>query len=122
MRKLKFYLIGLIPGILLVFFILNKKGATCTGYLPNSRVVAETLSKDFTFNPTFAQQMKELGVTEEFLKDSIITKGEVDFTRSEAQKRPCPQYLMQYPKSNPRYEIAFEKCAEKANFQSLTKL
>ncbi|MHA6698136.1 hypothetical protein [Chryseobacterium sp. A301] len=122
MRKLKFYLIGLIPGIILVFFILNKKGATCTGYLPNSRVVAETLSKDFFYDPTFTQQMKDQGVTPEFLKDSIITKGEVDFTRSDAQKKPCPQYVIQYPKKNPRYEIAFEKCDEKANFKSLNGL
>lgn len=122
MRKLKFYLIGLIPGIILVFFILNKKGATCTGYLPNSRVVAETLSKDFSYDPTFAQQMKDLNITDQFLKDSIITKGEVDFTRSEAQKKPCPHYVIQYPKKNPRYEIALEKCDEKANFKSLTGL
>jgi len=60
MRKIKFFLIGLIPGLLLVMFILNKKGASCSGYLPNSRVIAETLSKDFAFSEevkeTIAQQ------------------------------------------------------------------
>lgn len=54
LRKFKFYFLGLIPGILLVMFILNKKGAQCTGYLPNSRVVAETMSKKFVYAEGFA--------------------------------------------------------------------
>ena len=56
-RKFKFYALGLIPGILLVFFILNKKGASCTGYLPNSRVIAETLSKKMVYDPVFSEAM-----------------------------------------------------------------
>ena len=86
MRKLKFFLIGLIPGLVIVFFILNKKGASCSGYLPNSRVIAETLSKEFTYSPDFQAEMKILKVDEKFLKDSILTKGNIDFERSEAQK------------------------------------
>ncbi len=121
MRKFKFYLFGLIPGILLVLFILDKKGATCTGYLPNSRVIAETLSKDFIYSPNFELEMKRLGLTPEFIKDSLITKGEVDFTKSEAQKKPCPQYLVHYPKENPRYEITFEKCEETVTFNTINQ-
>ena len=89
MRKLKFFLIGLIPGLLLVFFILNKKGASCSGYLPNSRVIAETLSKEMVYSPAFSAEMKLNNVDEKFLKDSIITHGEVDFDRSMAQKSPA---------------------------------
>lgn len=122
MKKLKFYLIGLIPGLLIVFFILNKKGASCSGYLPNSRVIAETLSKDFTYSESFKNEMSAHKIDEKFLKDSIITQGEVDFDRSHAQKKPCPDYLLSYPKKNPVYEITFEKCEEKATMNSLKKL
>ena len=122
MRKLKFFLIGFLPGLLLVFFILNKKGASCSGYLPNSRVIAESLSKEFTYCDNFKKEMELWKVDEKFLKDSIMTKGYVDFDRSDAQKKPCPNYTLIYPKKNPRYEIAFEKCAETSNFQSLIKL
>ena len=69
MRKLKFFLIGLIPGLMLVFFILNKKGASCSGYLPNSRVIAETLSKKMIYTPDFSGQMKLNKIDEKFLKD-----------------------------------------------------
>ncbi|WP_297984364.1 hypothetical protein [uncultured Chryseobacterium sp.] len=122
MRKLKFYLLGLIPGLILVFFILNKKGATCTGYLPNSRVIAETLSKNFQFTPEFKTVMDTEKIDETFIKDSIITNGEINFDKSKAQQKPCPKYVLFYPKENPKYEVDFEKCDDKATFTNLKKL
>lgn len=122
MKKIKFFLIGLIPGLIIVFFVLNAKGASCSGYLPNSRVIAETLSKDFDYSENFKNEMKTLKVDEKFLKDSIITLGKIDFDRSHAQKKPCPDYVITYPEKNPSYEITFEKCEEKAVLNSLKKL
>lgn len=122
MRKLRFYLTGLVPGILIVLFVLNKKGASCSGYLPNSRVIAETLSKDFKYSENFKTEMNNLKVTEQFLKDSILAKGAINFDKSNAQKEPCPNYLLTYPEKNPRYEITFEKCKNEAQFLTLKKL
>ena len=122
LRKIKFYLVGLVPGILLVLFILNKKGASCSGYLPNSRVIAETLSKKFQYSESFQNEMKLNNINENFLKDSIITKGEIDFEKSHAQKQPCPDYVLVYPGKNPRFEITFQKCKDEATFTSLKKL
>ena len=122
MRKLKFYLIGLIPGLLFVFFILNQKGASCSGYLPNSRVIAETLSKDFTYSADFQQNMQTMRISEQYLKDSIITRGEIDFDRSKAQQKPCPYYLLQSPKNAPKFELTFTKCKDEVKFLNLKKL
>ncbi|MBV8325568.1 hypothetical protein [Chryseobacterium sp.] len=122
MKKLKFYAIGFIPGLLIVFFILNKKGASCSGYLPNSRVIAETLSKEFKYSEEAKTAMNTYKIDEKFIKDSIITTGKVDFDRSHAQKKPCPDYLIIYPEKNPAYEITFEKCEETMTVTSLKKL
>lgn len=123
LRKFRFFLIGLIPGLIIVFFILNKKGASCSGYLPNSRVIAETLSKDFQYSPGFSSAMQLHKMDEKFLRDSILAKGEVNFQRSNAQKEPCPDYLLDYPSAkNPRYEITFEKCDSLVTFNSIKKL
>lgn len=122
MKKIKFFLIGLVPGLIIVFFVLNKKGVSCSGYLPNSRVIAETLSKDFTYSDQFKAEMTTLKINEKFLKDSIITLGKIDFDRSHAQKKPCPDYLITYPEKNPVYEVTFEKCEEKAVLNNLKKL
>lgn len=122
MKKLKFFAIGLVPGLAIVFFVLNKKGASCSGYLPNSRVIAETLSKDFKYSENFKTEMNTLKINEKFLKDSIITKGKIDFARSHAQKKPCPDYVLTYPEKNPTYEITYEKCEENVTLNSLKKL
>ena len=122
MKKLRFFLIGFVPGLLIVFFILNKKGASCSGYLPNSRVIAETLSKDFEYSENFKTEMERNKLDEKFLKDSIITNGEIVFEKSNAQKKPCPNYFLIYPKKNPKYEIVFEKCKEQTTLISLDKL
>ncbi|MXS72637.1 hypothetical protein [Chryseobacterium binzhouense] len=122
MKKLKFFMIGLVPGLIIVFFVLNKKGVSCSGYLPNSRVIAETLSKDFEYSDQFKSEMNALKIDEKFLKDSIITNGKIDFDRSNAQKKPCPDYLLSYPEKKPSFEITFEKCEEKAVLLSLKKL
>jgi len=120
-KKLKFYSIGLIPGLLIVFFILNQKGTTCS-YFPNDRVIAETLTKDFTYSPTFKTEMEKNKISEKFLKDSIIAAGKIDFDRSKAQAQPCPQYLLVYPKNNPRFEVNYSKCKENAEFTGFKKV
>ncbi|MFL9833195.1 hypothetical protein [Chryseobacterium terrae] len=122
MKKIKFFLIGLIPGLIIVFFVLNAKGASCSGYLPNSRVIAETLSKDFEYSENFKNEMTALKIDEKFLKDSIITAGRIDFDRSHAQKKPCPDYVITYPEKKPVYEVTFEKCEQKAVLNSLKKI
>ncbi|SIT09843.1 hypothetical protein SAMN05421786_105172 [Chryseobacterium ureilyticum] len=122
MKKLKFYAIGFVPGLIIVFFILNKKGASCSGYLPNSRVIAETLSKEFKYSEEAKTAMATYKIDEKFIKDSIITEGKVDFDRSHAQKKPCPNYLLTYPEKNPSYEIIYEKCEETVTVNSLKKL
>ncbi|MGP1500953.1 DUF4258 domain-containing protein [Bergeyella cardium] len=122
MRKLKFYIAGFIPGLLLVFFILNQKGASCSGYLPNSRVIAETLSKKMIYSPEFQTKMQRLGIDEAKVKDSIIPLGEIDFDKSDAQKEPCPEYLMLSPKEKPQYIIRFKKCKDEVFLQTLEKI
>ncbi len=66
--------------------------------------------------------MQQLKVDEKFLKDSILTEGYINFDRSHAQKKPCPDYLLQYPKKNTRFEVTYEKCDKTATFQSLKKV
>lgn len=113
---------GLVPGLLIVFFVLNQKGASCSGYLPGSRVIAETLSKDFQYSDDFKSQMALNKIDETFLKDSIVTEGKIDFDRSHAQKKPCPDYILNYPEKSPRFEIGFEKCKEAVTFTTLKVL
>lgn len=120
-KKLKFYTIGLIPGLLIVFFILNQKGTSCS-YFPNDRVIAETLTKDFVLSEDFKKEMALNKISEKSLKDDVIPNGKIDFDRSKAQKKPCPEYLLLYPKNDPKFEINFSKCQETAEFTRFKKI
>lgn len=121
LKKIKFYSIGLVLGLIIVFFILNQKGTTCS-YFPNDRVIAETLTKDFTYSPAFKNEMESQNISEKFLKDSILSAGKIDFDRSKAQQQPCPEYVLLYPKNNPRFEIHYSKCKNVATFSGLKKI
>lgn len=121
LKKLKFYAIGLIPGLLIVFFILNQKGTSCS-YFPNDRVIAETLTKDFSYSENFKTEMKANNISEKQLKDDILSNGKIDFDKSKAQEKPCPKYVLYYPKNDPKFEINYSKCKESAEFTGLKKL
>jgi len=121
LRKFKFYLVGLIPGLVIVFFILNKKGTSCS-YFPNDRVTAETLTKPFAYSKDIKNAMQLANINESFLKDSIIGKGEINFDKSKAQKQPFPEYFLVYPKKNPRFEVYFEKGKDSAVIKIFKKL
>lgn len=121
LKKLKFYAIGLVPGLLIVFFILNQKGTSCS-YFPNDRVLAETLTKDFSYSENFKSEMELNKISENFIKDSILVNGKIDFDRSKAQDKPCPRYVLVYPKKNPRFEVSYSKCKENAEFTQLKKI
>ena len=121
MRKLIFFLIGAIPSLALVLFILNKKGASCS-YFPNDRVRAETATKKLVFSNAFHQVMQAYTIDEKFIKDSILVNGTIDFDKSKAQAKPCPEYRLLYPKKNPRFEIFFDKCKDEALFKTMKRL
>lgn len=61
-------------------------------------------------------------VSEKFLRDSIITEGEINFDQSKAQEKPCPKYKLYYPEKNSRYSIEFTKCDEGVTFDKLVKI
>ena len=104
----------------MILFFLNKKGASCS-YFPNDRVRAETATKKFSYSPDFQTKMSEYKIDEKFIKDSILVSGTIDFDRSKAQAKPCPEYLLVYPKKNPRLELYFSKCKDEVQFQKLEK-
>lgn len=119
MRKIKFFLAGLIPGMIVMMFILNQKGASCSGYLPNSRVIAETNSKKIRYTEAFKNNLSQYGMNEEVFRNEIFNHGEIQFDKSEAQREPCPRYLMY--SHDGLYQIQFEKCDSVATFHAILK-
>lgn len=116
-------MIGLIPGIIIMFFILNQKGVSCSGYLPNSRVITETLSKEWTYARPVDSVMETHHISKKFLRDTIFSDGGIDFGKSNPQRKPYPIYKLYYPTpDNAQYEVDFEKRKDTAYFYQLKVL
>lgn len=120
-KRVQFYSIGLIIGCVFVYLIFNQKGTQCS-YFPNDRVLAESLSKEIKLTPLFSDQLITNRLSQKFVKDSLLTKGRIDFNKSKPQQEPCPEYILYYPEKNPTYEVVFEKCKDFVVFKSLKKL
>ncbi|WP_300675637.1 hypothetical protein [Soonwooa sp.] len=121
LKKLKFYFVGFIPGLIIVFFILNKKGASCS-YFPNERVIGESMTKPVSIPTNLKPELDLQKIDAQYLKDSIIGKGKIDFDKSQAQKQPFPEYYMTSPEKNPKYELTFEKTKDSVVIKSFKKL
>lgn len=121
LRRIKFYFIGFAAGLVLVFLILNGKGSSCS-YFPNDRVIAETLTKKFVYTQKFTTELKNLNISAAFVKDSVLSQGNIKFGESDAQRKPCPYYLIEYPKHNPKYLMHFNKCELTAEFLDIKRL
>lgn len=120
-KRLKFYSIGLIIGCIFVYLIFNQKGTQCA-YLPNDRVLAESISKEIKSTSLFTNQLIANRLDEKFVKDSLLQKGRIDFNKSKPQQEPCPEYILYYPEKEPTYEVVFEKCKDFVVFKNLKKL
>ncbi len=118
-RKITFYLVGFLPGLLFLFLIFNKKGASCSGYLPNSRVIMESLSKEIQYSPPAMLELKKLSLSPEKFQNEIFKEGEIDFKNSKIQNEKCPQYLMKSVYNQRDISIVFRKCDKITQFISI---
>lgn len=121
-RKLRFFLTGLIPGLIFVFFVLNRKGVQCSGYLPNSRVLTQLQSLPIRFAPHLQAQVKQMNLDEKLLKSELLSIGEVDFDSSHIREVDCPEYHIQTPKQKPKYRLVIVRCENEATLTSIQEI
>jgi len=118
LKRLGWYLIGLSIGIVFLFFFLKKKSGEngiefC--YLPNCRVLKDIRSKKligpkgntFTFSEADSSIQK------------ILTKGKVDFKRSETQTSPCKTYHIEDPESETLI-LKIKNCEDAATIEEVS--
>lgn len=101
-----------------MFFILNMKGVSCSGYLPNSRVIKETQSKRAVYMPDFEQGLAAAKITKADFEQKLFPEGDIDFDRSLPQAVPCPSYYMTVNYGGKKHLLRFTKCETIATFES----
>lgn len=107
-RRIKLYLIGVLLGLLLSLILF--KGKNFEGCSPASRVSTQLASiKNLEIDSVLLKDMNSIQLSPDTLR-SKIASGEIDFSRSQAQKEPCREYLIGFDHSGKKLEAYIQLC------------
>lgn len=103
-QRFRFFLIGFIPGTIILIMILNKKGCTS----PNELKMLELSHQTFELGAKAKCKLKCLVLTENGFKVTLRDM-EVNYDLSDVHKKPYGLYYLQAKKGhNVRYELLAE--------------
>ncbi len=105
-NRVGLYFIGLSFGIIIMIFILNKKGTRCN-YSPQSRVLNDLKNKKWVYN----------GIQKDSLIDSLkyfdwIDNGKINFSKSNFKKDSCNIYCIETSQNKIKVEIYVLNCIQ----------
>ena len=84
------YGFGFAIGLVLVFFFLGGKKASCN-WLPNDRILGIIRSKKLVYSDKIKNDL-ELKLIDTLMIQQILLKGDIDFSKSNVKNNPCRQY------------------------------
>ncbi len=113
------YGIGFAIGIVLVFFFLGGKKASCN-WLPNDRILNIISQKKISFSDDVNS---ELNSTETDSLDimQILKRGEIDFSKSQVKNDPCRNYWIEGAADQKNLVITVELCDSTATVKTLVR-
>lgn len=87
------YGIGFVMGIVIVFFFLGGKNASCN-WLPNARILNIIQQKKISFSQEVHEEMRSKTIDSLRIMQLIKT-GDIDFSKSRVKNEPCRNYWIQ---------------------------
>jgi len=114
------YGFGFAMGLVLVFFFLGGKNASCN-WMPNDRMLNIIAQKKISF----ADEVKETMVSSKI--DSvdvmqILINGEIDFSKSIVKDEPCRNYWIEGQAAQKELVITVELCDSLALVKTLNRI
>ena len=110
---------GFFMGLLIVFFFLGGKKASCN-WLPNDRILNLIRKKELSFQPGIHERIREYGIdSTDIIK--ILQYGDVDFSNSQTKNDPCRFYLIEGSGDQKDLWIKVDVCDSIATVSELTK-
>ena len=114
------YGFGFAMGLVLVFFFLGGKNASCN-WMPNDRILNIITQKKISF----ADEVKETMVSSKI--DSvdvmqILINGEIDFSKSIVKDEPCRNYWIEGQAAQKELVITVELCDSLALVKTLKRI
>jgi hypothetical protein len=111
-KRVAFYSGGFIIGLILLFFFLGGKKASCD-YSPNARTLKNIRIKDRIVSENTLQTLKQHQMDTAVIS-TILDNGKVLFSESDTSLDSCKIYMVRGRKENRKLRIKVENCENKA--------
>lgn len=107
-KRLGFYLLGFSIGlILLAYFLKGKNTEFC--YAPNCRVLKNINTKKIEFSAEIYQFLTQHNADSSQIA-FLLKEGDVIFSRSNPQDKPCAVYIIKGTINNVPVEVSVKNC------------
>ena len=116
-HRIGYFSVGLFFGIMLLLFFLSGKKTSCD-YSPEARVLKNIRIKERNFSPE-AFSYFESNKLDTALVSQSLEDGDVDFSRSNTDKKPCNIYLVTNEVNSAILELQIENCDSTATIQKV---
>ena len=108
-KRLKYYLIGVGIGTLMVILMLGTRDDIQCSYFPNARVIKNISTKKIEFTEKAQCQFNCMGYTDVTI-DNLLKAGDVDFGKSETKNDSCNVYYVTSKFNDAKVAAIFENC------------
>lgn len=117
-KRFALYGFGFAIGLILVFFFLGGKNASCN-WLPNDRMLKIIRSKQIEYSPEVKVQITASKL-DSIAINEILTNGDIDFSKSQVKNDPCRIYLINGNKKQKNITIRVQVCDSIAIIENAT--
>ncbi|MBI6115362.1 DUF4258 domain-containing protein [Salegentibacter maritimus] len=114
-HRIGYFSVGLFFGIMLLLFFLGGKKTSCD-YSPNDRVLKNIKIKERAFSAE-AFNYFETNKLDTALVSESLENGNVDFSRSNTEGKPCNVYLITNKVKEAILELQIENCDSTATIR-----
>lgn len=111
-HRLAYYLGGFAIGLIILFFFLGGKDASCD-YSPNARTLKNIRIKKREFKPNTLQALQNKGLDTAAIS-TILNNGNVLFSESNRDLDSCKIYVIEGEVNQNLLKITMENCSEVA--------
>lgn len=119
-KRLAFFGIGLVIGIIFVKLIFGKKDVSFD-YLPNDRVLKTLRTKQRIFDKEALLFFNERAIDTSAI-EKFLTQGDVNFSESRQREKPCNFYQIEKQIDTEVYAVYLKNCDTLVTVQKAYKI
>ena len=116
-KRIAWYSGGFIIGIIVLFFFLGGKKASCD-YGPTARTLKNIRSKDLIISEQALNQLTLQGLDSSAIHN-ILVDGDVIFSESNTSLDSCNVYVIEGVSNSKEIKFSVENCSEQARIDSI---